>query len=674
MGLFEHLPYTNFHDLNLNWIIGKIKNVETAEANTAESAEAAAASAASSQLSAEASAASAEASQQSAEASQQSAEASQQSAEDAAETVSNTLNQINVLQSRVDNIIPQGTQTEGNTELLDIRVGYNGITYSSAGNAVRDQNKHQDETTLYSLKKYSDYETSDTQAVNDIPVFVKPGETVVIDIKERTGTNGCSLYVVGHTTPGLTLSKPERMFFTPQHAGYLRIYNGNYESAKWKIDIWIRNELNDLAADTDLLKYSVYEKKDINTLLEKGTLDTGNGQPVAADANIRSTDFLDESINRIYFNNTDFYARIYAYTNDDIFVGSWNNNGWTQEYPKTAAFNYSPIDMNLFENYSDYKYKIVFIKRSGTVQNVSEVSAHALYNKIETGEKSETYYVGPGRDFTTFTQMLTELQNNVNEKTVYIMPGVYDIFAEKGGAEYIQSVDTSANWRDVCELVPANTKIIGIGKVILKWTPSDTEIIDNDHAFLFSPLNVSGSCEIENINIECKNCRYGIHDETSGRAIYDGAKHIYKNVHVKCLESTYGAAYAYGAGHNKNMVLEFINCVFESHYGVPWSSHDWPASENEKSTFTFQNCVFKNSLGNIPGGVRFSSSDTAGRLDTVLMSCCELEKIVFGSESTEQIKQGYQVTLICCNDAQTQYTQYLPEADRIPPVKINTIN
>ena len=46
MPLFNW-PYTNLHSLNLDWIIKKIKNVETAETNTAASEEAAAGSAAS---------------------------------------------------------------------------------------------------------------------------------------------------------------------------------------------------------------------------------------------------------------------------------------------------------------------------------------------------------------------------------------------------------------------------------------------------------------------------------------------------------------------------------------------------------------------------------------------------------------------------------------------------
>lgn len=47
--------------------------------------------------------------------------------------------QINELNARVSTIIANGTSTEGNTELIDIRTAWNGTVYPTAGDAVRAQ-------------------------------------------------------------------------------------------------------------------------------------------------------------------------------------------------------------------------------------------------------------------------------------------------------------------------------------------------------------------------------------------------------------------------------------------------------------------------------------------------------------------------------------------------------
>lgn len=67
MGLFEHFPYSNFHDLNLNWIISKIKNIEVITADVAEQSAAAVESAESAAESAESAAGSAATAQEQAE-------------------------------------------------------------------------------------------------------------------------------------------------------------------------------------------------------------------------------------------------------------------------------------------------------------------------------------------------------------------------------------------------------------------------------------------------------------------------------------------------------------------------------------------------------------------------------------------------------------------------------
>ena len=48
-------------------------------------------------------------------------------------------NRIEAVDSRISGIIADGQQTEGNTELLDIRTGYDGAPYKTAGDSVRGQ-------------------------------------------------------------------------------------------------------------------------------------------------------------------------------------------------------------------------------------------------------------------------------------------------------------------------------------------------------------------------------------------------------------------------------------------------------------------------------------------------------------------------------------------------------
>ena len=129
---FNMFPYANNHELNLDWILNVGK--ETKE-NLDQITETANATLDEASLKADEAAASAAAAAASAEDAAGSAE---DSAEEA-QRIRAAADQIAINTARLDNLIVDGTPTEGNTELLDIRVGYDGKIYTTAGDAVRGQ-------------------------------------------------------------------------------------------------------------------------------------------------------------------------------------------------------------------------------------------------------------------------------------------------------------------------------------------------------------------------------------------------------------------------------------------------------------------------------------------------------------------------------------------------------
>lgn len=298
---------------------------------------------------------------------------------------------------------------------------------------------------------------------------------------------------------------------------------------------------------------------------------------------------------------------------------------------------------------------------------------------IEWLSENEEYTVGADGDFTTFTEMLIALENNTNPKTVYVNEGVYDIYNEMGGDAYLATITNpgSLNWRDVCHIVPDNTTIIGIGKVVLKWEPSASAVGSDAMAFLFSPINLSGSASLENIEIHCTNCRYAIHDEISSYARWKNVNRRYKNVYAKHLMGTYHPTQqVYGAGIAPTGKYEFENCVFEGDGSwFHFSMHGTDMETNDKTVVNIRNCIIRdlNSMivrTNSRPMVGFGSVWLEQRYVDVNIDGCWIGGTVrkYAEGDVTGITNGFKLTMIGNNAVQVESTT---QTDILEVIKCN---
>ena len=250
---------------------------------------------------------------------------------------------------------------------------------------------------------------------------------------------------------------------------------------------------------------------------------------------------------------------------------------------------------------------------------VSTMSRDEAYVKVCESHLMETlkdiekcYYVGAGHSYGSLIGLFESLKGDTSKKTIYIDAGTYDIFQDYLDNNITPPANGQTNTADYFNynsFLPPNTRLVGLGKVVLEMKPTKQQLLNyaqslsdttdvNARALIiskiWSPLNIGGACEIENIMIETKNVRYCIHDDMHG-ADADSV-HIYHNVNciMNIPEDINGEALGFsitvGMGWASGSRHEYNDCVFEnknskrSFYG-----HGTPS---KGSNLTFNHCAF----------------------------------------------------------------------------------
>lgn len=401
-------------------------------------------------------------------------------------------------------------------------------------------------------------------------LWLEAGKTYHITKLSPTTNIVGTLFIEGYGSNNISIPKVGEMkTFTPTASGYLRFYNTNSATGE-VLSIRIYGEF-------DKVKDYIYGYNVTNT-----------------------------GITGVYVNENDIIKL-------DVTSNTIQTHMFIYPYGDGSTFLTIPTGKGTYTYKADKSGYVAFQNTETSIN----AKIYVMSGIITQLDNNKVYIVdknGNG-DYTSFTEMLADLQNDTTEKTVYVNNGTYDIYEELGGDDFIATITDPANinWRDVNYCVPKNTHIIGLGNVLLKFAPTAEQIGSNEMAFLFSPLNISDTCTIENISVFGTNCRYAIHDESSGYNRYDNTIHKYINVTAEKQHGTYGNAQVFGSGLARNCYWQFDNCIFNSDYQGIWTCHTTVSSPNDTSKVTFNNCIFNNTAetGSTSDTIQFISGSVA---------------------------------------------------------------
>ena len=275
-------------------------------------------------------------------------------------------------------------------------------------------------------------------------------------------------------------------------------------------------------------------------------------------------------------------------------------------------------------------------------------------------------------DYSSLMECFNALKNNDNEKTIYIEDGIYDIFAEIGGSTFAKGITSTDKFEDVSIFVPDNTTLIGLGNVVLNFLPEQNDVNDVS-AYLLSPINVRGNIHMKNIKINCKNCRYGIHDETSGISKYDNGEHIYENIEIHYLSSAYWngpGGNPFGCGFSSGMDYKFNHCIFDSQYRNSALLMHNGNNSSKSNNIVIENCIFKSTWNY--HNISFLNTASVQLYNNVYISSSSIRDIRLGKNTPAQdLVNAFKLYINNCNainiETLTSVNELEPEIYNVIP-------
>lgn len=483
-----------------------------------------------------------------------------------ANEIANRTSADNVLSARIDSIasLTPGSST-GDAELADIRVDAFGVTYPSAGDAVRGQ-VSQLTIDVNALAK-TNFNTNLDSTSGLIPFYAKQGDTIT-----------------GQTADGSLFAQNDQLRFYDKNRNYIKYWGllaglssnkrtFTYDQATPAYYIGITK------VGDDVISYNVNNDSSTYLKITNDEIDSLDSRLDVAEDKLNITPTMDV-MNRFnpetisegkYLSTADgsLNSNESFFASDYIFVGDLSTVKVSYThiicfYDSSKAFVESPSSMNSRTNdltltvpsgvkYMRFSTYNSDIDKSQVGANISRGSfvPYGYYSldkllisnaQIKDHEENTIYvdFNGSG-DYTSFTEAVYENVNN--GKKIYVMPGTYNIYSEYvalfGGTAVDNMADSDgATFNGFQYGIVLNNRIVEFAPgahLVLDWTG---HTVDGTHRF--SALAVGYNVEIIGLDLDCTGTFYAIHDDYGISTPYTVT---YKNCRV--------------IGHN----LTNVNCI-----------------------------------------------------------------------------------------------------------------
>lgn len=500
--------------------------------------------------------------------------------ENLASEITNRTNEDELLSARIDSIeaLPDGSTT-ADAELLDIRIGANSQSYASAGNAVRSQIKdlmdEDNQITLMNILSASSFEA---------------GGWDHGDVGEHPTKNNDAKRVRHAIIPAFANC---RYTVYDMPAGYqvalsyLDLSQLIINKSGWQSTRYISTSTND--SYYILLTF----RKSDNTNI--GDSDMTAIQGIKMKAHIMSE--MSYSELAAFGNN---YSNVLPSDMNDlkssldaiiVLTSSDYPDNLPTDYPLTGITAYLQSFKAYYSKVNYIVSQLIFVPSKMTYYRREYNSGNDTWSEWHSYifESNKIIHVGSGHPYSTIRAAVAEAILTKGT-TVMIHAGTYDL-----AEEFAEELE--ANPSTVYGITLGNDVklIFDAGVYVTAKIP-----LNNTRRTYFNPFRVYGNCEIIGLNIDVSNTRYCVHDEGSGIQSW---KVTFKNCVMKNHSEIYTDAqgdHCYyqciGGGMGKNTFVRIENCIFDSMAGVnpnvaAVSYHNGSASDCDGTIFV-SNCYF----------------------------------------------------------------------------------